>query len=116
MVKEKTALYGNSDVSKWPFMYSIENTRPADGPNSTYMVLSVLGVTGFQQLIAHLTEIAVHLENKIGETGYFEVINKSCLGTSVMFVPLLPKSFVILPQKKKLMFMMPIHQNSLKNL
>ncbi|MEK7185865.1 MAG: pyridoxal-dependent decarboxylase [Patescibacteria group bacterium] len=91
MVKEKTALYGNSDVSKWPFMYSIENTRPADGPNSAYMVLSVLGVTGFQQLIAHLTEIAVHLENKIGETGYFEVINKSCLGTSVMFVPLLPK-------------------------
>lgn len=96
MVKNKKNLYGDRDVLKWPFFYTIENSRPADGPNSAYIVLNVLGVRGFQMLLAHLTEIAVHLQNKIKKTEEFEIINSASLGTSVMFVPLLPKNVKIM--------------------
>jgi len=91
MVKNKKSLYGNRDVLRWPFFYTIENSRPGDGPNSAYIVLKVLGVTGFQMLIAYLTEMAVHLQNKIEESGEFEIISSDSLGTSVMFIPRLPK-------------------------
>ncbi len=91
MVKDKTLLTGQNDVRKWPFIYTIENSRPGDGPNSALIALSVLGVRGFQILIAHLTETAVHLQSRIEETGEFDVINKTGLGTSVMFLPRLPK-------------------------
>lgn len=95
MVKNKKSLYGSRDVSRWPFFYTIENSRPGDGPNSAYIALSVLGVTGFQTLVAHLTEIAIHLQNKIKESGEFEIISPTCLGTSVMFIPRLPKGVEI---------------------
>ncbi len=95
MVKNKTSLYGSRDVLRWPFFYTIENSRPGDGPNSAYIALRVLGVTGFQLLVAHLTEIAVHLQNKIEESGEFEIIGSTELGTSVMFIPRLPKGVKI---------------------
>lgn len=95
MVKNKTSLYEGRDVRKWPFFYSIENSRPGDGPNSAYIALNALGITGFQILVAHLTEVAVHLQNKIDETGDFEVINTTSLGTSVMFIPRLPRGVSI---------------------
>lgn len=91
MIKDKTLLSGQNDLRNWPFIYTIENSRPGDGPNSAYIALNVLGVTGFQMLIAHLTEITVHLQREIEETGDFDVINKTGLGTSVMFLPRLPK-------------------------
>lgn len=91
MVKDRTLLSGQNDLRNWPFIYSIENSRPGDGPNSAYIALNTLGVTGFQILIAHLTEIAIHLQRQIEETGDFDVINKTGLGTSVMFLPRLPK-------------------------
>lgn len=95
MVKNKISLYGNSDVSRWPFFYTIENSRPADGPNSAYIVLKILGATGFQMLLAHLTEITVDLQNKIEESGEFKIVDPSGLGTSVMFVPRLPEGVTI---------------------
>lgn len=91
MVKDRTLLSGQNDLRNWPFIYTIENSRPCDGPNSAYIALNALGVTGFQMLIAHLTEVAVHLQRQIEETGDFDVINKTGLGTSVMFLPRLPK-------------------------
>ncbi|MEK7516919.1 MAG: pyridoxal-dependent decarboxylase, partial [Patescibacteria group bacterium] len=94
MIKDKTLLSGKTDL-RWPFFYSIENSRPGDGPNSAYVALNALGVTGFQIIIAHLTEIAVHLQKEIEKTGDFEVINKTGLGTSLMFVPRLPKGILI---------------------
>lgn len=95
MVKNKKNLYGDQNPPRWPFFYTVENSRPADGPSSAYIALKVLGVQGFQILIAHLTEIAVHLQNKIEETGEFEIINSANLGTSIMFIPLLPKNIKI---------------------
>jgi len=91
MVKDGTAFNGLKDVRNSPFVYSIENSRAGDGPNSAYVALNVLGETGFQALIAHLTETAIDLQKKIEDSGHFEVINKTGLGSSVMFSPLLPK-------------------------
>lgn len=96
MVKNKASLYKDHDASRWPFFYTIENSRPGDGPNSAYIALKVLGVNGFQMLVAHLTEVAVDLQNKIGESGGFEVIGADGLGTSVMFIPQLPRNVKIL--------------------
>lgn len=92
MVKNKISLYRSPDFWKWPFKYSIENSRPGDGPNSAYVALNVLGVEGFQNLVAYLTEVAVDLQNKIQETGGFEIINSKGLGVCVMFVPLIPRN------------------------
>lgn len=100
MVKDKTALTGGRDVSRWPFMYTLENSRSADGPNSAYVVLNALGVTGFQALIGHLTEVAIDLQHKIEKTGYFEIINRSGLGSSVMFVPNLPEVSTVSTEEK----------------
>ncbi len=95
MVKNKQSLCGNLDVSRWPFFYTIENSRPGDGPNSVYLALKILGVTGFQSLLAHLTEITVDLQNKIAESKEFEIIDSTGLGTSVMFIPILPEDTAI---------------------
>ncbi|HRZ95516.1 MAG TPA: pyridoxal-dependent decarboxylase [Candidatus Moranbacteria bacterium] len=92
MVKDKKSLYKNSDFWRWPFKYSIENSRPGDGPNSAYVALNVLGVTGFQCLVAYLTEVAVDLQNKLQETDSFEIINSNGLGVCVMFVPRIPQN------------------------
>ena len=99
MVKNKKALYKNSEFWKWPFKYSIENSRPGDGPNSAYVALNVLGVTGFQNLVAYLTEMAVDLQNKLLETGDFEIINMNALGVCVIFVPCLPENIIFANQK-----------------
>ncbi|HAQ02632.1 hypothetical protein A2467_00810 [Candidatus Nomurabacteria bacterium RIFOXYC2_FULL_36_8] len=95
MIKDKMALSNVKNAYNWPFLYSMENSRPADGPNSAFMALSVLGVEGFQILIGHLTEIAVHLQDEINATEDFEVINKTGLGTAVMFIPRIPKHITI---------------------
>lgn len=99
MIKDKTVLYGNRDVAKWPFMYTIENSRSADGPNSAFIALNSLGVNGFQKLIAHLTEMAIDLQSRIIKTGNFEIINSMGLGTSVMFIPRLPDEVSFESQK-----------------
>ncbi|MFA5961933.1 MAG: hypothetical protein WC848_04595 [Parcubacteria group bacterium] len=91
MVKSKISLYKSPEFWKWPFKYSIENSRPGDGPNSAYVALNVLGVTGFQSLVAYLTEVAVDLQNKLNKTGDFEVVNSKGLGVCVMFIPRTPK-------------------------
>jgi L-2,4-diaminobutyrate decarboxylase len=101
MVKEKRAFSSNENGYNWPFFYSMENSRPADGPNSAYVALNVLGVRGFQILIGHLTEIAVHLQDKIEETNVFEVINKTGLGTAVMFIPRLPDGILFKDSKNE---------------
>lgn len=99
MVKDKKVLYKKSEFWKWPFKYSIENSRPGDGPNSAYVALNVLGVKGFQSLVAYLTEVAVDLQNKLLETGDFEIINLNALGVCVIFVPRLPENITFVNQK-----------------
>lgn len=101
MIKEKRALSTHDNGYNWPFFYSMENSRSADGPNSAYVALNVLGIKGFQILIGHLTEIAVHLQDKIEETNIFEVINKTGLGTAVMFIPRLPSGILFKDLKKE---------------
>lgn len=111
MVRDKASLYGDHAVQKWPFSYTIENSRPGDGPNAAYVALNILGVTGFQILVAHLTEVAAHLQNKINETGDFEVINATSLGSSVMFIPRLPKDVSIADPEERAI----IHNNYTSN-
>lgn len=99
MIKDGVKLSDKRNAYNWPFLYSMENSRSADGPNSAYIALSVLGVRGFQILIGHLTEVAVHLQEQIEETDGFEVINKTGLGTAVMFIPRVPKHVSFSDQK-----------------
>lgn len=99
MLKDGTALSEKKNAYNWPFFYSMENSRSADGPNSAYIALNTLGVRGFQILIGHLTEMAVHLREKIEETECFDITNKSGIGTAVMFVPRLPKHVSFIDQK-----------------
>lgn len=99
MIKDKTIFYGTQNNEEKsgqnaPFLYSIENSRTGDGPNSAFVALNVLGVNGFQFLIAHLTEIAIDLQKKLIKTGSFEIVNKTGLGSSVIFVPFLPKNII----------------------
>jgi glutamate/tyrosine decarboxylase-like PLP-dependent enzyme len=95
MVKDKNSYYkGKDSLVKFgrytPFEYTIENSRPASGPMSAYIALNLLGVKGFQTLIAHHTEIAANLEEALEKTGQFEIINKTGLGSAIMFVPKIP--------------------------
>ena len=97
MVKDKSSFNnGKDNFVKFgqytPFAYTIENSRSGDGPNSAYIALNVLGVSGFQTLIAHLTEVATHLQKKLEETNQFDITNKNGLGCAVMFVPNVPKN------------------------
>lgn len=92
IVKDKSPFYKGKDVSVkfgryTPFEYTIENSRPASGPMSAYIALNLLGIRGFQILIAHHTEVAVNLEEALEKTGQFKIINKSHWGSAVMFVP-----------------------------
>jgi len=102
MIRDKTVLSHVENAYNWPFLYSMENSRSADGPNSAYVALNVLGVEGFQILIGHLTEVAVHLQDEIDATDDFEVINKTGLGTAVMFIPCLPKHVTITNPKEEI--------------
>ena len=90
MIKDKKTFSGNDDNRGSPFSYSIENSRPGDGPNTAYISLNILGVVGFQILIAHLTEVTIDLVDKIEKTRQFEVVNNESLGTAVLFIPCPP--------------------------
>lgn len=92
MVKDEKTLTNNKGDYNWPFLYSMENSRPADGPNTAYVALNALGVKGFQYLIGHLTEITLHLQNELEKTEAFELLNKTSLGLATMFIPRLPKN------------------------
>ena len=96
IVKDKSPFYKGKDISVkfgryTPFEYTIENSRSASGPMSAYVALNLLGIKGFQILIAHHTEVAVNLEEALEKTEQFEIINKSHWGSAVMFVPKMPK-------------------------
>lgn len=92
MVKNgKTLSSKTENAFNWPFFYSMENSRSADGPNSAYVALNTLGVEGFQILIAHLTETALHLNGLLEQSPDFDVINKIGLGTATLFIPCVPK-------------------------
>lgn len=97
MVKDKTSFYkGKDGVVKLgrytPFEYTIENSRSASGPMSAYIALNSLGVKGFQVMIAHHTEVAIDLENALENTRQFKIINKTGLGSAIMFVPKIPEN------------------------
>jgi L-2,4-diaminobutyrate decarboxylase len=79
------------DIFNFPFFYSMENSRPADGPNTAYVALNTLGVQGFQRIIAHLTEMAVDLSELLDKSEEFELINTICQGTASLFLPRVPK-------------------------
>lgn len=91
MIKDKAEFSGLGN-SNSPFVYSIENSRSGDGPNSAYISLNVLGVQGYQILIAHLTETAIDLEYQLEKSKKFFVMNKTGIGISVLFSPHLPEN------------------------
>jgi L-2,4-diaminobutyrate decarboxylase len=78
------------DIFNWPFFYSMENSRPGDGPNTAYVALNTLGIEGFQKIIAHLTEVAVNLSELLDKSEEFELINTMCQGTASLFLPKIP--------------------------
>lgn len=80
------------DIFNWPFFYSMENSRPADGPNTAYIALNTLGVEGFQKIIAHLTEVAVNLSELLNISEEFELVNTICQGTASLFLPKVPEN------------------------
>lgn len=99
MVKDKSLFYKGKDMNVrfgqyTPFEYTIENSRPASGPMSAYIALNLLGISGFQILIAHHTEVAVDLEKLLEKTGEFEIVNRNHYGFAIMFVPRIPKWIV----------------------
>jgi glutamate/tyrosine decarboxylase-like PLP-dependent enzyme len=96
MIKDKVSLYkGKDSLVKFgrytPFEYTIENSRSASGPMAAYIALNSLGINGFQTIIAHNTEMAVDLQDALESSGEFEIINKSGLGSAVMFIPKTPE-------------------------
>lgn len=80
------------DLFNWPFFYSMENSRSADGPNTAFIALNTLGIEGFQTIIAHLTEVAVHLSELLDASDDFELINTTSQGTASLFLPNVPKN------------------------
>lgn len=96
MVKDKSSFYKDkSNLAEFgqytPFAYTIENSRPGNGPMSAYIALNLLGVKGFQTIIAHNTEVAIDLQNSLEKTGQFEIINKTGLGCATIFSPKIPE-------------------------
>src|SRR3989344_4882717 len=96
MVKDKSSFYKDKDSlvefgQYTPFAYTIENSRPGNGPMSAYIALNLLGVKGFQNIIAHNMEVAIDLQNSLEETGQFKIINKTGLGCATIFSPKIPE-------------------------
>ena len=97
MVKDKSSFYKDKTEAKefgqyTPFAYTIENSRPGNGPLSAYIALNLLGVKGYQTIIAHNAEVATDLQKKLENTGQFKIINKTGLGCSIIFSPKIPES------------------------
>jgi len=91
MIKDgRTFSEKSKDIFNWPFFYSMENSRPADGPNTAYIALNTLGVEGFQKIIAHLTDVAANLSELLDKCEEFELINTMCQGTASLFLPKVP--------------------------
>lgn len=106
MIKDKSLFYDGKDNfvdfgQYTPFAYTIENSRPGDGPISAYIALNVLGVEGFQILIAHFTEMATNLQHLLEKTGQFEIISKTGLGSAVVFVPQIPDDIKFLDTEQE---------------
>lgn len=96
MVKDKSSFYKDkTDAEEFgqytPFAYTIENSRPGNGPLSAYIALNLLGVKGFQTIIAHNSEVATDLQKKLENTDQFKIVNKTGLGCSIIFSPKMPK-------------------------
>ncbi|MFC1651998.1 pyridoxal phosphate-dependent decarboxylase family protein [Patescibacteria group bacterium] len=96
MVKDKKSFYKDkTDAEEFgqytPFAYTIENSRPGNGPLSAYIALSLLGVKGFQTIIAHNVEVATDLQKKLENTDQFKIVNKTGLGCSIIFSPKMPE-------------------------
>ncbi len=96
MIKAKDQLYVDRDNlvefgCYTPFTYTIENSRPGTGAVSAYIALNLLGIEGFQIILAELMESANYLQKKLVKTKEFEIISKHALGNSTIFVPKLPK-------------------------
>ncbi len=96
MVKDKSSFYKDKTDAKefgqyTPFAYTIENSRPGNGPLSAYIALNLLGVKGYQTIVAHNAEVATDLQEKLENTGQFKIVNKTGLGCSIIFSPKMPE-------------------------
>jgi L-2,4-diaminobutyrate decarboxylase len=58
-----------------PFTYTLESSRPLNGPISALVALKTLGMSGFRRLIADLVTSSEKLREKLTKTGFFSVVN-----------------------------------------
>lgn len=63
--------YGNYS----PFQYTLELSRPLNGPVEAYTNLKMLGYNGYQKLIGGLYHVSEHLKDLLKNHPRFEVIN-----------------------------------------
>lgn len=86
ITKDKTELYSQGDAPNIPydelefgnyspFQYTLELSRSLGGPISAYVNLKMLGIEGYQKIMANLLDSSQYLKEKLEGTGKFEVIN-----------------------------------------
>ena len=85
MVKDKKPLQNiersyheddNLEFSKYsPYSYSLELSRPPHGPISAYATLKTMGVEGFTQVLAALTESFRYMKDTFHAQDHTEVLN-----------------------------------------
>ena len=86
MTKDRTELYNQGDAPNIPydelefgnyspFQYTLELSRSLGGPIAAYVNLKMLGVEGYQKIMATLLDSSQYLKEKLDKTNKFEVIN-----------------------------------------
>lgn len=78
--------FGNSA----PFTYTLESSRPANGPVSALVTLKILGYQGFQRLVSDLVSVAEKARRELNLIPGFKTVNKEATGFAALFVVLPP--------------------------
>mgnify|MGYP000094941698 CR=1 FL=1 len=98
VTKDKLELYNQGDAPNIPydelefgnyspFQYTLELSRSLGGPISAYVNLKMLGIKGYQEIMAQLMDSAQYLKERLEQTEKFEVINdKDSNGFVTLFV------------------------------
>lgn len=86
ITKDKQELYNQGDAPNIPydelefgnyspFQYTLELSRSLNGPISAYVNMKMLGIEGYQKIMANLMDSAQYLKERLQATNKFEVIN-----------------------------------------